>query len=803
MKDILIHRPLRNNITVPLKQNSQLERKFMADDIVKLFFERPTSIDLKIGDYVEVFNRKYFLNTVPVAIKKARTLYEYNCVFESRFYDLGKVTFLDTDATGIHITHEFYLTGKINDFVNVIRNNIQRVYGEESWVFDIDVSNDEYLTLSFSENNCQQALIKICDEFGVEFKFAEVSETPTIYIKDDVSVLTENTFKYGKGEGLYSITRNKATANNLTTRLFVFGSSKNLGPNYRNYSSRLKLPPVIPIYVEFRNINRFTTPILYIIGKTNADKVQLQIKPGDLWQDYGSSMSGNQFNVYYLSYTLPPGEPEPDFRIKAWNDGVAFYVYSDGTTSGLPDDNAEVEMTSYTNNPTSVHFFGTTNAANVQLQYYSGNLKKYVDYGDVMAGSYFNVYYLAYTKGDDTPEPQVFRIKAWNTKGRYVFSDGTSQIDSPEYLENDAAVSKFGILERTVIFDDIYPHREGSVTSLGPEFRMFADNTMFDLSLTDANGNTTYLIPGLEAKVHFNTGKLAGYEFVISFFDTATKMFTLRSITDERGLQLPNPDEAEFQIHVGDKYVILDINLPYSYINAAEQKLLQKANSWLEKYSNEQVSYLVEVDEKYVKDNSIAFKEGDKINLYDTQLGVDEALRIVDLTRSLVSEYQYTLKLSDSFYIQSSRSKYAKAGVDSLSLKNSGAISVQMQSDWYEENTQSPAFIKHKPEVRQSDWEQENEEEIDFIKNKPEEMELPSTELPSEELPSIEIYSFKTDVGENEEKPIEIVFSEQENTQTIVFDETKVNHNNLENYEADRHRKMNFDENIKAYLIND
>jgi len=37
----------------------------------------------------------------------------------------------------------------------------------------------------------------------------------------------------------------------------------------------------------------------------------------------------------------------------------------------------------------------------------------------------------------------------------------------------------------------------------------------------------------------------------------------------------------------------------------------------------------------------------------------------------------------------------------------------------------------------------------------------------------------------------------------IGLDETKVNHNNLLNYEADRHRKMNYDEDIRAYKIED
>lgn len=37
----------------------------------------------------------------------------------------------------------------------------------------------------------------------------------------------------------------------------------------------------------------------------------------------------------------------------------------------------------------------------------------------------------------------------------------------------------------------------------------------------------------------------------------------------------------------------------------------------------------------------------------------------------------------------------------------------------------------------------------------------------------------------------------------IDFDETKVDHNNLHNYETDRHRKMNYNDQLKSYIIND
>ncbi len=717
MNSIVIHRPLRSDVSVAIKSNSQQVQKFMNEDVVQVFFERATPVDLRIGDYIEVYGKTYLLNTVPQLQKLASNLYDYQVVFESYFYNLSKATFLDADATGIHITHEFYLTGQFQNFIDVIKNNLSRVFGANAWTFDVDVSVTEYKTLSFSENNCQQALIKICEEFGVEFKFFETVDGLMIYIRDDVSLISVHNFEYGKGKGLYDLTRQKATANNLTTRLFVFGSTKNLGPNYRNYSPRLRMPGADPVFVEITNVNTANfPPIILVIGNTTATYVQLQIGQNGQW----------------------------------------------------------------------------------------------VDFGEVKAGDYFNSTYLAYNQANpEDPVPQVFRIKAWNTESQFVYSDGTSEgfPEDVDYLENETAIANYGVIERTVIFDEVFPHREGTVSGIGPDYRMFSDAEMFDLKLADHNGNTLYLIPGLEAKVKFNTGKLAGYEFIISDYKHDLKQFTLRQLTDERGLELPHPTEAEFQVQVGDKYVILDINLPHSYIEAAENELLTKGTAWLEKYSNEQISYKLSIDEKYVSDNSITFPVGNKISVVDAELGLDDQLRIVEATRNLVAESQYEVKLSDTVFTQSTRTKYIKTGVDSLSLKNSGAIEPQIQSDWEQENQLSPAFIRNKPEIPdaqiQSDWEQDDTELPDYIKNKPESIELPEAELLETELPEKEIYSFRAE--EIEEQGIPIIITEDIESNEIVFslNEQAINHNNLLNFEEDRHRKMNYDPKLKVYLIED
>lgn len=95
---------------------------------------------------------------------------------------------------------------------------------------------------------------------------------------------------------------------------------------------------------------------------------------------------------------------------------------------------------------------------------------------------------------------------------------------------------------------------------------------MFNLNETESDGKTTkYLLNGVSAKVHFNTGNLAGYEFEIHAYDHATHTFTLKKITDNRDMSFPSETSSAFQFGIGDEYVLIDIALPQSYIDEAEK----------------------------------------------------------------------------------------------------------------------------------------------------------------------------------------------------------------------------------------
>lgn len=205
-------------------------------------------------------------------------------------------------------------------------------------------------------------------------------------------------------------------------------------------------------------------------------------------------------------------------------------------------------------------------------------------------------------------------------------------------MANNVVLDRYGIIEDDPIFEDIYPHRTGKVTAVdATNFYKFTDSTM-DFNLND------YLMPGLSAKVAFNTGQLAGYKFEISKYDNATKTITLLKNKDETTIDVPSVD---LKPAIGDEYVFVDIKLPDEYVTAAENKLFTAAIEYLNKVSEPQYSFSILVDPTFVRNNKLAFSIGDMIWITDSDLEIDRQIRITETNRNIVDEDQYSLTLSD------------------------------------------------------------------------------------------------------------------------------------------------------------
>ena len=471
--------------------SGNISHTLMGEETLILEVEASAAVGFEVGYRTEVFGRTYYLNNLPRAVRMSGHRITYSVVMESLKYELSKVLFTNRFNGGSENVNEadFSFTGSFAGVMDKIVSELERVYGAGTWQWkeaDTGVDEaydhsrlDEVKTLSFSSENVLSALNTACGQWNAEFRVEREAGVNTITAGRFGRNVWEHTFRYGRGNGLYRLTRDRKSDSNMITRLYAYGSDKNLSGKYRGRRRRLALP-----------------------------------------QSHESPL--------------------------------------------------------------------------------------------VKAGG---------------------------------------------YVQDDALAEKFGYGEGAVIFDDIYPSREGTVSAVDDaNVLKFTDESMdFDLNEKDGNGNSKYLLASATARVHFNTGKLAGYEFSIAGYNSGRKTFTIVPFTDENDYQYPSPDEDEFRIQPGDRYVILDIALPDSYVAQAEAKLASRA---LEKYRENYrrlFAYSLEVDELFLKKNfpnassGDIFNTGDYVNISDADLteGV-MAMKVSGFTRDVFHPYCYTLTLSDN-----------------------------------------------------------------------------------------------------------------------------------------------------------
>ena len=447
-----------------------------AEDTIAITVVSPFPQSYGIGDVITVFGRDYRLNRLPKVSKTGMQEYQYDLEFEGIQYDLMRVTYdvnINTTNNKLQDIQGDSLTGDLKRFMEVLISNANRVFPGK-WALGVCPETDGDNTLTFSESdNCLSVLQTLCseDKFGVEFEIERVNGVYVINIKKTIGQTLPFVLEYGKGKGLYSISRENVSSSNIVTRLKVYGSTENITSKYR------------------------------------ADRLCM--------------------------------------------------------------------------------------------------------YGKDKASS---------------------------------------------YIEKADAVAKYGIFEGRKNFD-IKPTFTGKVSSVvDGDVLSFIDTSFpFDINAKNASGETLYLISGVSAKVHFNSGNLAGYEFEVHAYDHATHKFTLVKQTDDRGNVFPSETSPAFQIGKNDTYKVLDIAYSRDIEEAAEKKLAEEGNKYYDQNSQPKVQYSVSVTKAYIE-NKLAlsdgitnvFAPGDYLPIKDDEIGVDKSIRIKSFTRNVLDPYDYSLTISDT-----------------------------------------------------------------------------------------------------------------------------------------------------------
>ena len=223
------------------------------------------------------------------------------------------------------------------------------------------------------------------------------------------------------------------------------------------------------------------------------------------------------------------------------------------------------------------------------------------------------------------------------------------------YIEKAEMVAKYGIFEGRKNFDDVKPTFTGSVETKIDEFSFIDTKFPFDLNAKNPQGETLYLMNGVAAKIYFNTGNLAGYDFEVKSYDHATHKFTLIKTTDDRGDVFPSETHLAFQFAEGNEYKVLDIAYSQDIEAAAEAQLEEVGNKYYDQNCQPKVQYGLSVTKAYLEklvgtDDAIVnvFAPGDYLHVVDADIDVDKAIRIKSFVRNILDPYEYTLTISDT-----------------------------------------------------------------------------------------------------------------------------------------------------------
>ena len=209
----------------------------------------------------------------------------------------------------------------------------------------------------------------------------------------------------------------------------------------------------------------------------------------------------------------------------------------------------------------------------------------------------------------------------------------------------------YGVIEGQYTNDDIFPNRTATVT----DFHIQINSGVYDpyasyiedVSLVSENINLNdYKVEGLEWSVVFKSGYLSGKEFIISKYDHSTGRIYLNPNSEEDGYTTPNESYIG-QPAINDEYTLINISLPQSYIDTAEDALEAATQAYLDENSIPMVVYTIDIDPKFARLNAIHLKAGDRVTVVDSALGINNLIRISAIEYPLTDPYSIKAVIAD------------------------------------------------------------------------------------------------------------------------------------------------------------
>ena len=235
-----------------------------------------------------------------------------------------------------------------------------------------------------------------------------------------------------------------------------------------------------------------------------------------------------------------------------------------------------------------------------------------------------------------------------------------------EYIDARPDMAWNDVVEKFVVFEDIYPKNTDTVTSVEKVKRQTDSGTEYEARVIYAKDTPflpTDLIPGETLRAVITSGALSGRTFDIQLgaafddpdtwnpetnpFDRKFEIVADVETTGEQEIIIPNDN---LDIEPGDTFVLTGIKLPGARIGEAEQELLEAGTTWAQKNSKDTSVYDCPTNPVYCQLNDKSYELGQKVRLVnEAQFGSSgRSSRIQGYEKSLDNEYQATYTVGDN-----------------------------------------------------------------------------------------------------------------------------------------------------------
>lgn len=210
---------------------------------------------------------------------------------------------------------------------------------------------------------------------------------------------------------------------------------------------------------------------------------------------------------------------------------------------------------------------------------------------------------------------------------RLMLPEGTPYIDAYENMSEEEAV------EAIVTFDDVFPHKVGTLSDVRPVERteeveqedgstVKETYTVYQYKDADLDFSNQYILPGQELRITFQSGSMNGMEFGVTFNpENKEPEEQLWEIVRNENYGRFLPDDI-LHPQNGDTYVLSGFDTSFvsdTMIPEAEQELKERAIAYTNRSKIDDGTYPTTLDSEWVYEDLISrtYGIGQRVNIFN------------------------------------------------------------------------------------------------------------------------------------------------------------------------------------------